>query len=93
MNSVKVAILGRPYTISSDDDPEHIKRCVEILNKRIAKISETAKIASTLDAAIFSALSFVDDILKMDEGTSLKDESDIIENKISSIIKMIDSKI
>lgn len=93
MNKVKVAILGRPYTISSNDEPEHINKCVELLNKRISKISETVKIASTLDAAIFTALSFADDIIKMNSGKPIKEETNEVEKRLTSITEMIDKQL
>lgn len=91
MNKVKIPIFGRSYTISSDDSPEHIKKCVDLLNKRITKISEKTKFNSTLDTAIYAALSFADDIIKLTEGQGLKSEQDIVEDKIKGIIDKIDN--
>ncbi|HOL48493.1 MAG TPA: cell division protein ZapA, partial [bacterium] len=66
---------------------------VEILNKRIAKISETIKAASSLDIAIFTALSFVDDLVKQQNGKQIKTDEDDIEKYLSKIINTIDNKL
>lgn len=90
MSKVRIPIFGRVYTVSSEDSAEHLQKCVNLLNKRITKISEKTTFNSTLDTAIYAALSFADDIIKITEDNSLKAEHDIIEKKIKDIIYKID---
>src|SRR3972149_8996993 len=93
-NIVRVEILGREYTVKSDEEEERVKKVAEYVNEKLKKISEKAKTASTLNVAILAAMDIANDYFEAVEGHGdLTRRVEKIEMRSGRLIEMINSKI
>ena len=93
-NLVRVEILGREYTVKSDEDEERVKKIAEYVNGKLRRISDNTKTISTLNVAILAAMDIANEYFEVLEGHSnLTQKVEKIEVKSSRLIEMIDSKI
>ena len=93
-NLVRVEILGREYTVKSDEGEERVRKIAEYVNGKIKKISENAKTISTLNAAILAALDIANEYFEALEGHGdLSRRVEKIEMKSGRLIEIINSKI
>jgi cell division protein ZapA len=93
-NSVRVEILGREYTLKSDEGEERVRKVAEYVNEKIKRISENAKTISTLNVAILAAMDIANEFFEFQEGRSnLTRKVEKIEVKSGRLIDMINSKI
>ncbi|HYB19310.1 MAG TPA: cell division protein ZapA [Thermodesulfobacteriota bacterium] len=93
-NLVRVEILGREYTVKSDEGEERVKRIAEYVNEKLKRISDHTKTVSTLNVAILAAMDIANEYFEILEGHSnLTQKVEKIEVKSSRLIEMINSKI
>ena len=93
-NLVRVEILGREYTVKSDEGEERVRKIAEYVNEKIKKISESAKTLSTLNVAILAALDIANEYFEALEGHGdLSRRVEKIEMKSGRLIEIINSKI
>jgi len=93
-NLVRVEILGREYTVKSDEGEERVRKIAEYVNEKIKKISETTKTISTLNVAILAALDIANEYFEAREGHGdLSRRVEKIEMKSGRLIEIINSKI
>ena len=93
-NLVRVEILGREYTVKSDEGEERVKRIAEYVNEKLKRISDRTKTVSTLNVAILAAMDIANEYFEILEGHSnLTQKVEKIEVKSSRLIEMINSKI
>ncbi len=64
-NLVRVEILGREYTVRSDEGEERVKKIAEYVNQKIKEISEGTQTVSTMNAAILAALNIANDYFQI----------------------------
>jgi len=93
-NQVRVEILGREYTIRSDEGEERVKKIAQYVDQKLKKISESSRPASTLNAAILAAMDIANDYFEALEGrTHLHHTVQEIESKSGRLIELIDTQI
>jgi cell division protein ZapA len=93
-NLVRVEILGREYTVKSDEDEERVKKIAGYVNEKLKKIAEGTQTLSTLNLAILAAMDIANDYFGALEGHSnLTRRVEKIETKSGQLIEIIDSKI
>ncbi|NWF55343.1 MAG: cell division protein ZapA [Syntrophaceae bacterium] len=93
-NLVRVEILGREYTIRSDEGEERVKKIAQYVNEKLTKITESAKTISSHNAAILAALDIANDYFEVLEGrASLVQKVEKMERQTGRLIEIIDSKI
>ncbi len=93
-NIVRVEILGREYTLKSDEGEERVRRIAEYLNEKLKKISENTRTLSTLNLAILAAMDIANEYFQVLDGQDdLSRKVKKIEQKTGRLIEMIDSKI
>lgn len=93
-NLVRVEILGREYTVKSDEGEERVRKIAEYVNEKIKKISESTKTLSTLNVAILAALDIANEYFEALEGHGdLSRRVEKIEMKSGRLIEIINSKI
>lgn len=63
-NRVKVRIIGREYTLGTDDTPEYTLELARELDSRMNKMLAESKTLSGIDVAILSALNAMDEASK-----------------------------
>ena len=90
-NLIQVEILGREYTVKSDEGEERVKDIAAYVNRKIKEVSESGQTVSTLNLAILAALNIANDYFKAVEGQ--KNFWQSIETRSDRLIAMIDSKI
>jgi len=90
-NLVRVEILGREYTVKSDEGEERVQDIAAYVNRKIKEVSEGGQTVSTLNLAILAALNIANDYFKAVEGQ--KSFSQSIEARSGRLIALIDSKI
>ncbi len=90
-NLIRVEILGREYTVKSDEGEERVKDIAAYVNRKIKEVSESGQTVSTLNLAILAALNIANDYFKAVEGQ--KDFWQSIEARSGRLIALIDSKI
>ena len=90
-NLIRVEILGREYTVKSDEGEERVKDIAAYVNRKIKEVSESGQTVSTLNLAILAALNIANDYFKAVEGQ--KNFWQSIEARSGRLIAMIDSKI
>lgn len=93
-NTVRVEILGREYTLKSDEGEEQVRRIAEYLNGKLKRLSENTKTLSTLNLAILAAMDIANEYFQLLDGQdALSRKVKKIEQKSGRLIEMIDSKI
>ncbi len=93
-NLVRVEILGREYTLKTDEGEEKVKKIAELVNEKLKKISESSKNVNTFNVAILAALDIASDYMAVLEGQSdLSRRFEDIQVKSGRLIDVIDSKI
>ena len=88
-NRVETEILGRSFTIQSEDDEEHIRRVIDFLQNHIKEIKEHYPLADPLKISILASLNLADEIIKMshDNRTNKLAEDEIEEvNRIAAAL-------
>ncbi len=91
MNSSKrVEIMGREYTVRSDEGEEWIQKIAEYVNAKIKEVSENTKTISTLNIAILAALNIANDYFKLTEDQKRFGQK--METSVNRLIKLIDSQ-
>jgi cell division protein ZapA len=86
--TTKVTIFGVEYSITSDHNPEEVRRIAKFVDDKMWEISENNNLISTEKVAILTALNIAEDYLHTLE--QRKREKERVEKKTSSIIKLID---
>ena len=66
--SVKVEILGRQYSIRSDEGEGRVKKIAAYINQKLKAVSEGTKTVSTLDVAILVAMDVANEYFEALEG-------------------------
>jgi cell division protein ZapA len=90
-NLVRVEILGREYTVKSEEGEERVKNIAAYVNRKIKEVSESSQTVSTLNLAILAALNIANDYLQAVEDQKTFWQS--IEARSGRLIEMINSKI
>jgi cell division protein ZapA len=86
--TTKVTIFGVEYSITSDRDPEEVRRIAKFVDDKMWEISENNNLISTEKVAILTALNIAEDYLRTLE--QRRRETERVERKATSIIKLID---
>ena len=93
-NLVQVEILGREFTVKSDEGEERVRKIAEYVNEKIKNISENTKTISTLNVVILAAMEITNEYFGALEGRSdLTRKVEKIEKESGRLIEMINSKI
>jgi cell division protein ZapA len=93
-NQVRVEILGREYTIRSDEGEERVKKIAEYVDEKLKKISESTRATSTLNAAILAAMDIANEYFEAQERrTNLYQRVEEIETKSGRLIELINARI
>jgi cell division protein ZapA len=90
-NAICLEILGREYTVKSDEGEERVKKIGEYVNQKIQEITEGAKTISTLNATILAALNIANDYFEVLEKQS--EFTRTVQDKSGWLIEMIHSAI
>jgi cell division protein ZapA len=90
-NAIRLEILGREYTVKSDEGEERVKKIGEYVNQKIQEIAEGAKTISTLNVTILAALNIANDYFE-----ALEEQRELtrtVQDKSGRLLEMIHSAI
>ena len=62
--NIKVNILGRDYTIKSDEEEGHINQVADYVNQKIGEMKDKSG-NNPINTLVFAALTIADDYLRM----------------------------
>lgn len=83
-----VTIFGVEYAITSDREPEEVRRIAKFVDDKMWEISENNHLISTEKVAILAALNIAEEYLRLLE--QRKKDADRITRKAANLIKLID---
>ena len=90
-NVIRLEILGREYSIRSDEGEDRVKRIGEYVSQKIQEITDNANTISTLNATILAALNIANEYFELLEKQSVLTRS--VEDKSGQLIELIHSAI
>ncbi len=88
-NVIRLEILGREFTIRSDEGEERVKKIGEYVNQKIQEITNDGKTVSTLNAAILAALNIANEYFELQERQKALTRS--VEDKSGHLAELIRS--
>ena len=91
-NQVQISIFGQEYSVKAPADPDYIKKIAEYLDDKMREIqSGFSTTQSSTRIAILAGMNITDELftaLQSDESDSTE-----VEEKISSLIELIDDSL
>ncbi len=91
-NQVQISIFGQEYSVKAPADPDYIKKIAEYLDDKMREVqSGFSTTQSSTRIAILAGMNITDELFTARQS----DESDSteVEEKISSIIELIDDSL
>ena len=91
-NQIKITIFGQEYSVKAPADPTYIKKIAEYVDTKMREVqSGFSSTQSSNRIAILSAMNITDELFNAKkQGDS---ESNEVEEKITSLIELIDESI
>ena len=91
-NQVSISIFGQEYSVKAPADPEYIKKIGEYLDGKMREVqSGFSTTQSSTRIAILAAMNITDELFNARQ--SGESENTEVEQKISSLIELIDESI
>jgi cell division protein ZapA len=91
-NQVSISIFGQEYSVKAPADPEYIKRIGEYLDGKMREVqSGFSTTQSSTRIAILAAMNITDELFKARQSGDSEDTE--VEQKISSLIELIDESV
>ena len=91
-NQVQISIFGQEYSVKAPADPDYIKKIAEYLDDKMREVqSGFSTTQSSTRIAILAGMNITDELFTARQN----DESDSteVEEKISSLIELIDDSL
>ena len=91
-NQIKITIFGQEYSVKAPADPTYIKKIAEYVDTKMREVqSGFSSTQSSNRIAILSAMNITDELFNAKkQGDS---ESSEVEEKITSLIELIDDSV
>tara|TARA_B100000941_G_C28183336_1_gene388187 strand:- start:114 stop:407 length:294 start_codon:yes stop_codon:yes gene_type:complete len=91
-NQIKITIFGQEYSVKAPADPTYIKKIAEYVDTKMREVqSGFSSTQSSNRIAILSAMNITDELFNAKkQGDS---ESNQVEEKITSLIELIDESV
>jgi cell division protein ZapA len=91
-NQVQISIFGQEYSVKAPADPDYIKKIGEYLDGKMREVqSGFSTTQSSTRIAILAAMNITDELFNARQSGESEDSE--IEQKISSLIELIDDSI
>ncbi len=91
-NQVSISIFGQEYSVKAPADPEYIKRIGEYLDGKMREVqSGFSTTQSSTRIAILAAMNITDELFNARQSGDSEDNE--VEQKISSLIELIDESV
>ena len=91
-NQIKITIFGQEYSVKAPADPTYIKKIAEYVDTKMREVqSGFSSTQSSNRIAILSAMNITDELFNARKKGDTDDSE--IEEKISSLIELIDDSV
>ena len=91
-NQVQISIFGQEYSVKAPADPDYIKKIAEYLDDKMREVqSGFSTTQSSTRIAILAGMNITDELFTARQ--SDKSDSTEVEEKISSLIELIDDSL
>lgn len=91
-NQVKIYIFGQEYSVKAPADPEYIKKIGKYVDERMKEVQTGFdSTQSSTRIAILAAMNITDELFNAKQSVDIDFKS--VEQKISSLIELIDDKL
>ena len=85
-NHLKIDLLGKTFTIRTNESPEHLSEILQYLKGRIDRISKNLVVQDPIKMGILVAIDLADEVIKLRR--ALKERSDLSSAETSQIDKI-----
>jgi cell division protein ZapA (FtsZ GTPase activity inhibitor) len=72
--AVKVTLMGKPFTLQTDEDEAHVQRVAALVDARVAELQVRASSLPPQSLALLAALTIADDLEKERAGHARRDD-------------------
>jgi len=83
---IQIDLLGRSFTIRSEESPEHLQHVLNIFKQRTDRISSQLSISDPLKIAILAGIDLTDETLKLRSRLERRVETDDQESSQINLI-------
>ena len=91
-NQIKITIFGQEYSVKAPADPTYIKKIAEYVDTKMREVqSGFSSTQSSNRIAILSAMNITDELFNAKK--QVDSESNEVEEKITSLIELIDESV
>ncbi len=91
-NQVQISIFGQEYSVKAPADPDYIKKIAEYLDDKMREVqSGFSTTQSSTRIAILAGMNITDELFTARQSDEL--DSTEVEEKISSLIELIDDSL
>ena len=91
-NQVSISIFGQEYSVKAPADPEYILKIAEYLDGKMREVQTGfSTTQSSTRIAILAAMNITDELFNAKQSGDL--ENSEVEQKISSLIELIDDSV
>ena len=91
-NQVQISIFGQEYSVKAPADPDYIKKIAEYLDDKMREVqSGFSTTQSSTRIAILAGMNITDELFTARQ--SAESDSTEVEEKISSLIELIDDSL
>tara|TARA_Y100000741_G_scaffold235246_1_gene179839 strand:- start:679 stop:972 length:294 start_codon:yes stop_codon:yes gene_type:complete len=91
-NQIKITIFGQEYSVKAPADPTYIKKIAEYVDSKMREVqSGFSSTQSSNRIAILSAMNITDELFNARKKED--SDEDEVEEKINSLIELIDDSI
>ncbi len=91
-NKVTISIFGQEYSVKAPADPDYIKKIAQYLDEKMREVqSGFTTTQSSTRIAILAGMNITDELFNSRQSGDTEDSD--IEEKISSLIELIDESI
>ncbi len=85
---VRVEILGQVFSVSSEDDEEHVQRVAGLVDERMRETMAGGKVVSSFTAAVLTALNVASECHKLQsELQQMQEGVDRLTARLASVDK------
>ncbi len=85
-HQIQIELLGRSFTIRSEESPDHLQHVLDVFRQRTDRISSQLSISDPLKIAILAGIDLTDETLKLRSRLNKKAETDTQESSQINLI-------
>ena len=90
LKTIKVTILGKNYTLSTDDNEQDVINAVELVDRKMKEITSAMQVSDPYTAAVLLALELAGEVKKQKQNLNLwqkkaSDLGSLLTSKLANI--------